>query len=147
MPTYELDLSAHVRGVARATPGGCCPAQQIYALKTSSSKGVALTPQEGCCPSWDIYIYMYIYIYLVSVAPLADIYVSIYICLVSILYTATAPSFLLYFLRKNPYRPAYLPNFDGRSLAISEWRTRISTSLSAEFRRALPKKIQRCMYV
>ena len=32
----------------------------------------------------------------------------------------TAPFLLLYFLERYPYRPDYLPNFDKRSLKISE---------------------------
>ena len=52
-----------------------------------------------------------------GVAPPGDI--CVYIHLFGICtYKLTAPFFLLHFLGGHPYRPAYLPNFDKRSVTM-----------------------------
>ena len=104
---FQSDSDAHQlhpfmqykeQGVAHAAQGRCCPACQIYAINASSSKVLPRLRTRGVAPHGDICEYTHL--------------LGIYTC------KLTAPFLLLHSLGGHPYRPAYLPNFDKRSLTL-----------------------------
>ena len=49
------------QGVAHAAHGGCCPAKQIYAINTSSSKVLPRLRKRGVAPPEDICEYIHLH--------------------------------------------------------------------------------------